>query len=138
MMEDSKEEADAGSFGALIHFSPNGDLTTHQFVNIMEDALTQMAQKVMKKKGHLIGHIKAFVTLPNGTLKLNIIDLELGVETTNRINGDAVEEGEIKVMAAIVGLPDEDVEEIIEESLRPLSQFMEMEIEEHKHEGHKH
>ena len=137
MSEDSKELADAGSFGMKFHFHAHEALPTVKFVSLVEDALTEVGKKVMEQKGSLLGHIKAFVTTPQGTLKSNLIDLELGPESLNRITSAEVNEGEMKFMAALVGLTDHDVEEMMEESLEVLKGPLELEIEEHEHE-HEH
>ena len=137
MSEDSKELADAGSFGAKIHFHARQPLSADRFASLIEETLTEVGKRVMAQKGSLLGHIKAFVTTPGGTLKTNLIDLELGPESLNRITSKTVDEGEMKFMAALVGLTDHDVEEMMEESLEVLKGPLELEIEEHEHE-HEH
>lgn len=137
MSEDSKELADAGSFGMKVDFHAVDAIPTEKFVSMMEDVLTEVGKKVMEQHGSLLGHIKAFVTTPGGTLKVNLIDMELGPESLNRISSQSIAEGEIKFMAALVGLSDHDVEEIMEESLEALEGPLELEIEEHEHE-HEH
>lgn len=137
MSEDSKEAADAGSFGMKVHFHSHDGMETGKFVSLVEDALTDVGKKVMEEHGSLIGHIKAFVTTDHGTLKVNLIDLELGPESLNRIQSPTVREGEMNFMAALVGLSDHRVEEIMEGSLEVLEGPLELDIEEHEHE-HEH
>jgi hypothetical protein len=69
---------------------------------------------------------------------VNLIDTDLGPETLNRLTSPEVKEGEIKFMAALVGLGDEDVEEIMEDSLEILDGRLELEMEEHDHDDHDH
>ena len=134
MSEDSKELADAGSFGMKVDFHSHEGIPTERFVAMIEDVLTDVGKKVMEEHGILFGHIKAFITTPSGTLKVNLIDLELGAESLNRITSPTVTEGEMKFMAALVGLSDHDVEEMMEESLEALEGPLEVEIEEHEHD----
>ncbi len=137
MSEDSKELADAGSFGLKLDFHSHEDIPTERFVSMIEDVLTEVGKRVMEERGSLLGHIKAFITTPHGTLKVNLIDLELGPDSLNRISSSAVSEGEMKFMAALIGLSDHAVEEIMEESLESLKGPLDLEIEEHEHE-HEH
>jgi hypothetical protein len=137
MSEDSKELADAGSFGMKVDFHSHEDIPTERFVAMIEDVLTEVGKRVMKEHGSLLGHIKAFITTPHGTLKVNLIDLELGPDSLNRISSNSVNEGEIKFMAALIGLSDHEVEDIMEESLEALNGPLDLEIEEHVHE-HEH
>ncbi len=138
MTEDSKELAEAGSFGMSVHLLSERGVPTSQLVSLSEDMLTSVAKEVAKERHHLIGHIKAFITAPEGTLKLNLIDLALGVDITNRIDAPAIHTGEMKFMAAVVGLSDKRLEEIMEESLDKLKGSFQVHIEEHEHEGHEH
>ncbi len=96
-MDDTKEEADAGSFGMLVVIRSGTGLPTSKFVGLMEDVLLKVAERVVEEERHLMGHIKAFVTTPEGTLKLNIVDLDLGVETMNRLQGGTVPIGRNEV-----------------------------------------
>lgn len=137
-MENTKDEADAGSFGMLVKFHSEEGVQTSKLASLMDDVLLNVAEEIVKEKRHLMGHIKAFVTVPDGTLKLNIIDLDLGVESVNHIKGDIVRSGEMRFMAAIVGLHDEDLEEIMEESVELLKPSFEVEIEGHEHDEHEH
>jgi len=139
MSENSKELADAGSFGLKFDFHAREGIPTPRFATMIEDVLTEVGKNVVAKHGSLLGHIKAFVTTPHGTLKVNLIDLELGPETLNRISSPEVEEGEVKFMAALVGLSDRDVEEIMEDGLEALEGPLDLDIEEHEHEhDHQH
>lgn len=136
MSEDSKELADAGSFGMKADFHAHPAIASKELVALMEALLKDVGAKVTEEKGMLIGHIKAFVTTPQGTLKVNLIDMDLGTETVDRLSAPMVEKGEIKFMAALIGLNDHEVEELMEHSLEMLEERLELEIEEHEHEHH--
>ena len=133
----SKELADAGSFGLMFDFHAPTAVPADKFILVLEDMLEEVGERVMEQRGSLLGHIKAFVTTPHGTLKVNLIDLELGPDTLNRLSSPSVSEGHVKIMAALVGLTDHEVEEMMEESLEPLHELLEFEVEEHEHE-HEH
>ncbi len=137
--EDSKELADAGTFGLKADFHAHPAIPSKELVTLMESMLRDVGEKVTKEHGMMLGHIKAFVTTAQGTLKVNLIDMDLGPETVDRLSAPMVEKGEIKFMAALVGLDDHDVEEIMERSLEMLEERLELELEEHEHDHeHKH
>lgn len=138
MSENSKELADAGTFGLKADFHAHPAISPPELIGLMEGMLKSVGQKVMEAKGFLLGHIKAFVTTPRGTLKVNLIDIDLGPEVLDRLGPDSIDSGEIKFMAALVGLEDEDVEEIMEDSLEILDGRLELEMEEHNHDHDHH
>jgi hypothetical protein len=138
MNEDSKELADAGTFGMKVDFHAHPSIGSEELAGLMEKLLMTVGERVVEEKGFLLGHVKAFVTTPQGTVKVNLIDTELGPETLNRLTSPEVRGGEIKFMAALVGLGDGDVEEIMEESLEVLDGRLELEIDKHDHDHDDH
>lgn len=134
MSEDSKELADAGSFGLRADFHAHPAIPSKELVTLMETLLRDVGTKVMEERGMMLGHIKAFVTTEQGTLKVNLIDMDIGPETVDRLTSPTVHKGEIKFMAALIGLDDHDVEDIMEDSIEMLEERLELEIEEHEHE----
>ena len=138
MNEDSKEMANTGAYGLKLSFHAHPAIPTEEFVSIMEGLLRSIGEKVTQKGYVLIGHAKAFITTKNGTLKVNLIDTDLGPESLDRLNSPAVEEGEMKFMCVLMKLTDHEVEEIMEEGLQELEDRMEITVEKHVHEGHEH
>gem|GEM_PF-845438 len=134
MNEDSKELADAGSFGLKADFHAHPAIPSKELVALMEALIRDVGTKVTEQRGMLLGHIKAFLTTEQGTLKVNLIDMDIGPETVDRLASAAVDKGEIKFMAALVGLDDHDVEEIMEDSIQVLEERLDLDIEEHEHD----
>jgi hypothetical protein len=136
--EDSKELADAGTFGLKAEFHAHPAIASKDLIALMEKLLVDVGTKVVEERGMMLGHIKAFVSTGRGTLKINLIDMDIGPETLDRLSSPTVEKGEIKFMAALVGLDDHEVEEIMEDSLDVLEDRLELEIEEHEHDHEHH
>ncbi len=137
MSEDTKKMADTGAHGMKLTFHAHPPIPSDEFVSLMEGLLVSVGDKVNEMGKVLIGHAKTFITTPFGTLKVNLIDTDLGAETLNRLSSPTVEEGEMKFMCVLMGLSDHEVEEIMEESLEGLNDRMEIEVEEHEHQ-HEH
>ena len=139
MDEDSKGLANAGSFGASFHFHSHEPMPTDEFIKIMSEVVRNIGLSTTKPGSPIMGHIKAFVSTPQGYLKLNLIDMDLGVEQTNTIGSASIKEGEIKVMAALMGVPDHKVEEAIGKNIMPLAKHFELEMDKHEdHDHHEH
>ncbi len=139
MEEDSKELANAGSFGASLHFHSHHPMPTNEFIRIMSEVVWSIGKSTTNPGSPIMGHIKAFISTPEGYLKLNLIDLDLGVEQTSTIKSESIKEGEMKVMAALMGVPDHRVQEAIGKSIEPLAKHFELELEEHEdHDHHEH
>ncbi len=138
MSEDTKKMANTGAHGLKLTFHAHPAIPSEEFVSLIEGLLCSVGEKVNEMGKVLIGHAKTFIVTPHGTLKVNLIDTDLGAETLNRLSSPEVEEGEMKFMCVLMGLSDHEVEEIMEESLEDLEDRMEIKVEEHEHEGHDH
>jgi hypothetical protein len=97
-----------------------------------------IAKDVESRKGGLIGHVKAFARVDEGFVRFNIVDSELGIDVGDEIKSNHVTGGTIKVMAAVVGVDDQHVEEIIEKRIEDLRKVMDIEVAEHEDHDHCH
>jgi hypothetical protein len=136
MSEDSKSLAEAGTFGVEITFK--GDIAKDMFVKEVGQFLMSIAKDVESRKGGLVGHVKAFARVDDGFVRLNIVDSELGLDVGDEIKSKRVTGGTIKVMAAVVGVDDHHVEEIIENRIEDLRKVMDIEVAEHEDHDHCH
>ncbi len=133
MSEDTKEEAHAGSFGLKLRFTSSG-IERAELADLIVEAVRSTGVSIGNKRKFLIGHVKAFTSVPGGSLQVNLVDLDLGPEKDDRLPEGAITNGEVRFMAAVVGLSDHELEEILEGALEPLEERLELDIKEHKHE----
>ncbi|NLK24999.1 MAG: hypothetical protein GX307_00255 [Euryarchaeota archaeon] len=134
MSENSKEMAGASSFGLRLRFQSPKGMGREELATLVVRMLRSMGEAVDQTGRALIGHIKVFLTVPGGSLKANLVDLDLGPETENDLPGELIESGEIRYMAAVIGLTDEEVEQLMEGSLGSLQHKLKIDVLEHKHE----
>jgi hypothetical protein len=134
--DDSKSLAEAGTFGVEMTFT--ADMKKDRFVKEMGSFLMSVAKDVESRKGGLIGHVKAFARVDDGFVRFNIVDSELGIDIGDEIKSEHVTGGTIKVMAAVVGVDDHHVEEIIEKRIEDLRKVMDIDVEEHEDHDHCH
>jgi hypothetical protein len=120
MEEDSKELAQAGSYGVKLHFRARGKLDGKGLASILHKSLTLGAEG-LGKEGVLLGHVKAIAMTDEGFVKVNIVDLRLGADVVDNIGKKAVENGTINLMAAVAGRSDEDVREGLERAVSALA-----------------
>jgi hypothetical protein len=135
--DDSKSLAEAGTFGAEMTFTTN-NMSKDRFVKEIGHFLMSVAKDVESRKGGLIGHVKAFARVDDGFVRFNIVDSELGIDIGDEIKSKHVTGGTIKVMAAVVGVDDHHVEEIIEKRIEDLRKVMDIDVAEHEDHDHCH
>ena len=135
--DDSKSLAEAGTFGVEITFKTD-NMSKDKFVKELGHFLMSIAKDVEARKGGLVGHVKAFARVDDGFVRLNIVDTELGLDVGDEIKSKHVTGGTIKVMAAVVGVDDHHVEEIIEKRIEDLRKVMDIEVAEHEDHDHCH
>ena len=135
--EDSKSLAEAGTFGVEIAFKADR-MGKDKFIENLGNFLMSIAKDVESRKGGLVGHVKAFARVDEGFVRLNIVDSELGLDVGDEIKSKHVTGGTIKVMAAVVGVDDHHVEEIIEHRIEDLRKVMDIEVAEHEDHDHCH
>ena len=134
MSENTKDEAHAGSFGLKLLFTSPG-IERRDLAQLVTGVVRSVGEGIVGRGKTLIGHVKAFVSVPGGSLQINMVDLDLGPEKDDRLPGGPIIKGEIRLMAAVVGLTDKELERIVESSLEPLGPRLDMDILEHKHEN---
>ena len=131
MNEDTKAAAQAGSYGRKLLFTTPG-IGREELAYLITGAVRSIGDEIGRRRGMLIGHVKAFLSVPGGSLQVNLVDLDLGTEKNDRLPAGKIMEGEIKFMAAAVGVDDAALEEIFQNSLEPLRNKLEMGIMAHK------
>ena len=133
MNEDTKVAAHAGSFGLKLLFTSPG-IERGELADLVIGAVRSIGEDIGRRHRTLIGHVKVLLSVPGGSLRVNMVDLDLGPEKEDRLPDGPIVKGEIRLMAAAVDLTDEELEEMLENSLEPLQQELEVDILEHKHE----
>ena len=133
MSENTKDESHAGSFGMRLLFTSRG-IERGELAELIVGAVRSMGNSIVAQKGMLIGHVKAFVSVPGGSLQVNMVDLDLGPEKEDRLPEGAIVEGEMKFMAAVVGLTDRELEKIVRSNLEALGPRLELGILGHRHD----
>lgn len=118
--EDSKELANAGSFGIRLDFEAKKPMAAAEISEVVGGALLKIG-KELSTGGGLIGHVKAFVKAPEGFVKVNLVDLEIGYDFEDSLAGKKVAKGTMNVMAAVVGSSDEEVRDAVEMGVAAMS-----------------
>lgn len=131
--EDTKELAEAGSFGLKVDFESRGDLKAQDLTKMMGNLLLEVADRITGKQP-LIGHVKAFIKTPLGHIQLNLVDTELGLEIVQTIGDGPITSGSMNLMAAIVGTEDGKIEEAMRKALEPVALKLKITIHEHDHD----
>lgn len=129
MSEDSKELANAGSFGMEIHFHDN-HCNRAGFIKNLGGMITHLAE-ALDGQGGMIGHVKLIAQSEGGFVKMSVVDTRLGVEIVDELKEEKIKKGTIKLMAVVLGLEDDAVEETIMGSLHELGGCMDYHVSGH-------
>jgi hypothetical protein len=120
MEEDSKDLANAGSYGVKLHFRARGKLDGKGLASILHKSLSLGAEG-LGKDGILLGHVKAIALTEKGFVKVNIVDLRLGADVEDSIGREPVDHGTVNLMAAVTGRSDADVRKGMEKTVSALA-----------------
>lgn len=128
MEEDSKELAEAGSYGIRLRFHAGKGMTGAEMGGALGEALTKNAIP-LAKGGALLGHVKAIAKARPGFVKVSVVDLTIGPEMDTDIVGIEIGEGTLNIMAAVAGHTDDEVRAAVEAMVAELSQRIALERE---------
>ncbi len=127
--ENTKEVAEAGSFGLKVDFDSRGDLRAQDLSKLMGNYLLEVVDRVEAKKP-FIGHVKAFIKTSLGHIQLNLVDNELGPEIVQTIRDGPIASGSMNLMAVIIGTENSIIEEAMRKALEPVSLKLKITIHE--------
>lgn len=128
--EDTKELAEAGSFGLKMDFESRGDLRAQDLARLMGNFLLEVVDRIATEQA-FIGHVKAFIKTPLGHIQLNLVDTELGPEIVQRIGDGPITSGSMNLMAVIVRTENGMIEEAMRKALEPVALKLKINIHEH-------
>jgi len=136
--EDSKALANAGSHGIRVHFECSAPMSAEEFGRYVGTGMLEMAGD-LTRQGAMIGHIKAFVRGQEGTVRLNLVDPDLGVDRVDTYGSRKVTTGSMSLMTVVVGADDCQVKEAVERYLRSLEGRLRiLKVEQGGHEEDEH
>jgi hypothetical protein len=118
--EDSKELANAGSFGIHLNFETKRPLSAQELSDVVGKGLMAIG-KVLSTEEGLLGHVKAFIKTSDGFIKVNLVDLDIGYDMEDSLAGRKVSHGTMNIMAAVIGSKDEVVKAAISEAINAMS-----------------
>lgn len=134
MIENSKEAADAGTYGTEAHF--HDEVSKDVLIEAAKNTIQSTADLIIEKRGILLGHVKLFISA-NGTLRLNMVDPSMGIDIDDNLN-DPVSGGTIKFMAASMGVSDAELESIMKRAIDSINNVVKLNFKKHDHHEHVH
>jgi len=119
--EDSKELANAGSFGVHLNFETERPMSAAELSELIGKGLLAIGEMLSTREG-LIGHVKAFVKTSEGFIKVNLVDMDLGYDMEDSLDGKKASIGTMNIMAAVVGSKDDEVKGAIDQAVIAMSE----------------
>ena len=129
---DSKSLATMGSYGLEIDFTGGAEKIDFEYIKEVLETIGKRAKELGAEE---IGHIKASIKTPEGTMKISLLDLKSDLE----VSGEKLKEfhgGEMSLLAVIKGIKDNQLEEIVEETVSEIfnAKNIPFEIKKHHHQ----
>jgi len=98
-----------GKFAAKLHVVDPKGFTEDRAKKLMDSLLTTVTIECFKDGADLIGHVKAFLRSPKGTLMASLVDRSVGVQLTSGLEKEKFAEAEITLHVIVHGIWDDKV-----------------------------
>jgi hypothetical protein len=118
-----------GKYAAKLHVHDPQGFTPDRAMRFMDDLLSSVARECFEDGADLIGHIKAFLNAPTGTLMGSLVDLKVGVQLTSTLEKGEFEEAEITLHVIVHGIWDDKVRDATRRGIRKVIREHHLELE---------
>ncbi|MEM3383236.1 MAG: GTP-binding protein [Nitrososphaerales archaeon] len=117
--EDSVALSGMGRSSIKLSFRVHENVNEAKLKVVISEILNRIANVSLNSGSRLIGHIKAYLRCPSGSLKASLLDVKCGVDFAGNVKG-LVKEGEITIYAIVKSLKDKLVERILESEVKKI------------------
>lgn len=97
-----------GKFAAKLRIRDDKGMTPERAKKFMDSLLTTVTKECFHDGADLIGHVKAFMNTPTGTMMGSLVDLEIGVQLTPSLERK-FHEADITLHVIVHGIWDDKV-----------------------------
>ena len=118
-----------GKYAAKMHINDSKGFTPHSAKRFMDGLLTTVAEENFNDGADLIGHIKAFLTSPTGTLMSSLVDQKVGVQLTSTLETGRFEEAEVTLHVIVHGIWDDKVRDATRRGIKKVIRKYDLELE---------
>jgi hypothetical protein len=118
-----------GKYAAKMHVHDPQSFTPDKAKRFMDNLLNAVAKECFKDGADLIGHIKAFVTAPTGTLMGSLVDQKVGVQLTSTLENGKFEEAEVTLHVIVHGIWDDKVRDATRRAIKKVIKEHDLELE---------
>lgn len=95
-----------GKFATKMHVHTEEMISRKQAKDFLRTLLITVTTDCMNKGADLIGHVKAFVETPSGTLMGSLVDLGVGVVITDGMNDEPIDDMDVILHVILHGIWD--------------------------------
>ncbi|MEM3538989.1 MAG: GTP-binding protein, partial [Nitrososphaerales archaeon] len=117
--EDSVVLSGMGRAALKLSFRANKDVNEAKLKVIVSEILNEIANASLNSGSGLIGHIKAYLRSPSGSLKASLLDVKYGVDFAGNVKG-FIKEGEMTIYVIVKSLENKLVERILENEVKKI------------------
>ena len=98
-----------GKFAARLMIRYDAGITPDKAKKFMDSLLVTVTKECFVDGADLIGHVKAFMHSPDGSLMASLVDLKIGVQLTSGLSEKPFQEAEVILHVIVHGIWDDKV-----------------------------
>lgn len=118
-----------GKYAAKLDVHDPRKFTPHSAGKFMEALLVTVTEECFKDGADLIGHVKAFLNAPTGTLMASLVDLRTGVQLTSTLEEGEFEEAVVTLHVIVHGIWDDKVKDASRRGVQKVVRQLGLELE---------
>lgn len=98
-----------GKFAAKMKIRDEAGITPDRAKGFMDSLLVTVTKECFASGADLIGHVKAFMHSPDGSLMASLVDLRIGVQLTSGLSEKSFQEADVILHVIVHGIWDDKV-----------------------------
>lgn len=118
-----------GKFAARLKIRDPKGLDRERASKFMDALLVTVTKECFADGADLIGHVKAFMHTPTGTMMASLVDLDVGVQLTTGLEEKRFDEAEITLHVIVHGIWDDKVRDASRRGIQKTIKKFKLELE---------
>jgi len=118
-----------GKFAAKMKIRDEAGITPDRAKKFMDSLLTTVTHECFASGADLIGHVKAFMHSPDGSLMASLVDLGTGVQLTSGLSEKSFPEADVILHVIVHGIWDDKVRDATRAGIKRVIDQYEFKLE---------
>ncbi|MDD1771149.1 MAG: hypothetical protein LUO79_08715 [Methanomassiliicoccales archaeon] len=118
-----------GKFAAKMKIRDEAGIAPERAKRFMDALLTTVTKECFAGGADLIGHVKAFMHSPDGSLMASLVDLNVGVQLTSGLSEKSFQEADVILHVIVHGIWDDKVRDATRAGIKKVIDQYEFKLE---------